>query len=84
MILAHPIYKQAWAGYEQALLNLLASADTPSDRAAEVRGWLIAARKAKAHLERIMQDGAFAAEQIRREESYQSRWQRVQRQFGKR
>lgn len=67
-ILKSAVYRDAWASYEAILLQLLANADTTPQRAEEVRGWLIAARKARGHLERIVKDGALAAEQIRREE----------------
>lgn len=68
-ILKSPVYREAWAAYEAVLLQLLANADTTRERAEEVRGWLIAARKARGHLERILKEGVMAAEQIRQEES---------------
>lgn len=68
-VLSAQVYKDAWASYEAILLGLLANADTTKERAEEVRGWLIAARKARGHLERIVKEGALAAEQIRQEET---------------
>jgi hypothetical protein len=53
----------------QILLSILANADTTRERAEEVRGWLIAARKARGHLERIVKEGALAEAQIRQEET---------------
>ena len=68
-ILKAPVYREAWASYEAVLVQLLANADTTRERGEEVRGWLIAARKARGHLERIVKEGAIAAEQIRQEET---------------
>lgn len=67
-VLSAQVYKDSWLAYEQILIALLASADTSKDKAAEVRSWLIGARKARAHLERIMAEGQFAAEQIKLDE----------------
>jgi hypothetical protein len=64
-LLKNPLYKEAWASYEAVLLELLASANTAPEKALEVRGWLIAARKARGHLERIVSEGTLAAESIR-------------------
>ncbi len=80
-ILAHPLYKEAWQSYEAVLLELLASAATPADKAVEVRAWLIAARKARGHLERIVNEGKVAQEQIRQEESRKSIKQRIRAAF---
>lgn len=68
-LLKNPILREAWASYEAILLNLLANADTSAEKAVEIRGWLIAARKSRGHIERIVKDGAIAAEQIRLEAS---------------
>lgn len=67
-VLTAQVYKDSWASYEQILIAILASADTSKEKAAEVRTWLIGARKARAHLERIMAEGQFAAEKIKLEE----------------
>lgn len=69
LVLDSAVYKEAWASYEAVLLNLLANADTSAEKATELRGWLIAARKSRGHLERIVKDGTIAADQIRREEA---------------
>ena len=68
-ILSSPVYKDAWASYEAILLAILSNADTTRERAEEVRGWLIAARKARGHLERIVKEGAIAEAQIKQEET---------------
>lgn len=80
-ILADPLYREAWASYEAVLLELLASANTTADKAQEVRAWLIAARKARGHLERIVGEGKLAAEQIRQEESRKTIKQRIRAAF---
>ena len=80
-LLADPLLKEAWANYEAVLLNLLATPDTLPDKAVEVRGWLIAARKARSHLERIVTDGILAAEQIKLEERRKTVPQRVRAAF---
>ena len=76
-LLKSPIYREAWASYEAVLVELLSNANTPSDKVGEVRGWLIAARKARGHLERIVKEGVLAAEDIRRQEKQQSIRQRI-------
>jgi hypothetical protein len=80
-LLANPLYKEAWASYEAVLLELLAAAATTADKAQEVRGWLIAARKARGHLERIVSEGKLAAEQIRQEESRKTLRQHIRAAF---
>lgn len=80
-LLANPLYKEAWASYEAVLLELLASAATTADKAQEIRGWLIAARKARGHLERIVSEGKLAAEQIRQEEQRKTIKQRIRAAF---
>lgn len=68
-ILSSAVYKDAWSAYEAILLQILANADTTRERAEEVRGWLIAARKARGHLERIVKEGVLAEAQIKQEEA---------------
>ena len=68
-ILSSAVYKDAWAAYEAILLQILSNADTTRERAEEVRGWLIAARKARGHLERIVKEGVLAEAQIKQEET---------------
>ena len=80
-LLANPLYKEAWQSYEAVLLELLASAATTADKAQEVRAWLIAARKARGHLERIVSEGKLAAEQIRQEEQKKTVRQRIRAAF---
>lgn len=80
-LLANPLYREAWASYEAVLLELLASAATTADKAQEIRGWLIAARKARGHLERIVSEGKLAAEQIRQEEQRKTMKQRIRAAF---
>ena len=80
-LLANPLYKEAWQSYEAVLLELLASAATTADKAQEIRGWLIAARKARGHLERIVSEGKLAAEQIRQEEQRKTIKQRIRAAF---
>jgi hypothetical protein len=80
-LLANPLFKEAWASYEAVLLELLASAATTADKAQEIRGWLIAARKARGHLDRIVSEGKMAAEQIRLEEQRKSIKQRIRAVF---
>lgn len=80
-LLANPLYKEAWQSYEAVLLELLASANTTAEKAVEIRGWLIAARKARGHLERIVAEGKLAAEQIRQEESRKTVRQRIRAAF---
>lgn len=80
-VLGHALYKEAWASYEAVLLELLASANTTADKAQEIRGWLIAARKARGHLERIVSEGKLAAERIRQEESRKTMKQRIRAAF---
>ena len=80
-ILGHKLFKEAWSSYEAVLLDLLATASTDAEKAVEIRGWLIAARKARGHLERIVNEGKLAAEQIRQEESRRSIKQRIRAAF---
>jgi hypothetical protein len=80
-LLANPLFREAWASYEAVLLELLASAATTADKAAEIRGWLIAARKARGHLDRIVSEGKIAAEQIRLEEQRKTLKQRIRAVF---
>jgi hypothetical protein len=80
-LLANPLFREAWASYEAVLLELLASAATTADKAQEIRGWLIAARKARGHLDRIVSEGKMAAEQIRLEEQRKSIKQRIRAVF---
>ncbi|MBK9704778.1 MAG: hypothetical protein IPO75_15790 [Betaproteobacteria bacterium] len=80
-ILGNPVYKEAWASYEAVLLELLANANTPADKVIEVRGWLIAARKARGHLERIVAEGKLAADDIKRQEQQQTIRQRIRSAF---
>jgi hypothetical protein len=80
-LLANPMLREAWASYEAVLLELLASAATTADKAAEVRSWLIGSRKARGHLERIVSEGKLAAEEIRLEEQRKSLKQRIRAVF---
>ena len=80
-LLANPLFKEAWQSYEAVLLELLASAATTPDKAHEIRGWLIGARKARGHLERIVSEGKLAAEQIRLEEQRKTIKQRIRAAF---
>jgi hypothetical protein len=80
-LLANPLFREAWASYEAVLLELLASAATTADKATEIRGWLIAARKARGHLDRIVSEGKLAAEQIRLEEQRKTMKQRIRAVF---
>lgn len=80
-LLANPLFREAWASYEAVLLELLASAATTADKDTEIRGWLIAARKARGHLDRIVSEGKLAAEQIRLEEQRKSIKQRIRAVF---
>ena len=66
-ILDNAVYKEAWSAYQDVLVRLLASADTPKDKADELRALLIGSHKARAHMERIMREGAYAAAQIEQE-----------------
>lgn len=63
-VLAEPVYKEAWQAYEKRLLDELASAARTEDEVRTLRGLLIASRKARAHLERIMAEGNMAAANI--------------------
>jgi hypothetical protein len=80
-LLANPLFREAWASYEAVLLELLASAATTADKAAEVRSWLIGSRKARGHLERIVSEGKLAAEEIRLEEQRKTVKQRIRAVF---
>jgi hypothetical protein len=73
-VLSSAVYKEAWASYEMILMGILANADTTKERAEEVRGWLIAARKARGHLERIVKEGVLAEAQIKQEETRKRNW----------
>ena len=68
-ILSSAVYKDAWNAYEAILLQILSNADTTRERAEEVRGWLIAARKARGHLGGIVKEGALATAQVKQDEA---------------
>ena len=80
-VMSNPAWKHAWSSYVTILTNLLANADTPEDKAREVRALLIAAHKSKGHLERLMAEGNMAGQQIRLEESRRTLKQRVRSAF---
>ena len=80
-LLKSPIYREAWASYEAVLIDLLANANTPADKAAEIRGWLIGAHKARGHIERIVKEGILAAEDIKRQEKQLTMRQRIRSAF---
>ena len=63
-VLDADVYQEAWRAYEQRLLDEIANADRSDEQAKQLRALLIAVRKAKAHLERIMRDGEAAAHEI--------------------
>ena len=63
-ILEDEVYREAWGAYEARLLEELANADRSEDQAKQLRALLISARKARAHLERIMRDGQVAAHEL--------------------
>lgn len=80
-LLASPLLREAWQHYDAVLLGLLADPDSPPEKAAEVRALLIAARKARGHLERLVTDGKWAAERIKQEEQRKTVPQRVRAAF---
>lgn len=80
-LLKHPLLVESWQHYDAVLVALLADPGTDRDKAVEVRGWLIAARKARSHLERIIKDGIVAAEEIKQEERRKSVPQRIRSAF---
>lgn len=80
-LLKSPIYREAWASYEAALIELLANANTSADKVTEIRSWLIGAHKARGHLERIVKEGILAVEDIKRQEKQQSIRQRIRSAF---
>jgi hypothetical protein len=63
-VLDADVYKEAWRAYEQRILEELANADRSDDQAKALRNLLISSRKARSHLERIMNDGTHAAHEL--------------------
>lgn len=63
-ILQHAVFKEAWTSYEQRLVNEIANADRTEEQVRHLRALLIGARKARAHLERIVSEGAHVAKEL--------------------
>jgi len=63
-VLETDVYIDAWQAYEARLLEELANVDRTEEQAKQLRALLIASRKAKGHLERIMRDGTHAAHEL--------------------
>ena len=79
-IIAEPIYKEAWQAYEARLLDEIANAGRNDDEVLRLRAFLVASRKARAHLERIMSAGAHAAQELELIEQQQAKrkwWNRA-------
>ena len=75
-ILSEPVFKEAWAAYEARLLDEIANAGRSDTEVLHLRALLVAARKARAHIERIMHEGAIAAREIEFQERVQEKQRR--------
>ena len=62
-------YKEAWKHLEGVWISMLADPETTHEKATEIRRYLVAGRKLRQYLERVMGEGNLAAAEIRREES---------------
>lgn len=68
-ILANPIWAEAWEAYRLRILEEIERAPSAgTDTVMHLKRLLTAASAAKAHMERIMKEGAIAAKSIELEE----------------
>lgn len=68
-ILSNPVWEEAWTAYRARILEEIeASPSGNTELVMHLKRLLSAASGAKGHLERIMKDGAFAANQIELED----------------
>lgn len=69
-ILRNPIWADAWEAYRQRILEQIEAAPSNGqEHVMHLKRLLAAATAARAHLERIMKEGAVAAKMIQLEES---------------
>lgn len=67
-ILRSHVWAEAWEAYERRILEAMANADLEQAKLVRLQGYLVAARKARGHMERIIQDGQLAAKEIELDE----------------
>jgi hypothetical protein len=67
-ILNSQIWAEAWEAYDRRILEAMANADLEPAKLTRLQGYLVAARKARGHLERLIQDGKLAATEIELDE----------------
>jgi hypothetical protein len=69
-LLSNPIWQEAWDAYRARILEQIEAAPSNNqDAVMHLKRLLTAATAAKAHMERIMKEGAIAAKMIELEES---------------